>query len=327
MQRLRQPGTVAQPASFTVKVTDTSPPVIASSSNISTQANALGGAVVTYSDPIATDLVDGTDPVTCAPDSGSTFAVGTTTVDCNATDKEGLKAAQTSFTVKVTDGSPPVINGTPSNMTEAATGPNGALVTYTNPTATDLVDGTDSVTCTPDSGSTFALGATTVDCNATDKEELKAQQTSFTITVKDGRPAGDLSERDGDHGVDATWWRGEGQLSGPGGDGSGGWFLGHGCLRASSGSTFALGQTPVTCNVTDNEGLAATPMTFDVDVLDSSDPVIEDTPANITAQATGPDGAVVPYTMPTVADLVDGSSDTAVCSPAPNSTFAMGKPP
>ncbi len=317
-------GLVAQPASFTVKVTDTSPPVIASSSNISTQANALGGAVVTYSDPIATDLVDGTDPVTCAPDSGSTFAVGTTTVDCNATDKEGLKAAQTSFTVKVTDGSPPVINGTPSNMTEAATGPNGALVTYTNPTATDLVDGTDSVTCTPDSGSTFALGATTVDCNATDKEELKAQQTSFTITVKDESPP--VISQNATVITPATLPGGGAKVSYPTPavtdlvDGSSDTAV----CSPLSGTTFVLGQTAVTCNVTDSQGLAATPMTFDVDVLDSADPVIEDTPANITAQATGPSGAVVSYVMPTVADLVDGSSDTAVCSPVSGSTFAIG---
>jgi hypothetical protein len=41
---------------------------------------------VTYT-AAATDIVDGTDPVTCTPASGSTFAIGTTAVNCTATDK------------------------------------------------------------------------------------------------------------------------------------------------------------------------------------------------------------------------------------------------
>jgi hypothetical protein len=45
-------------------------------------------------------------------------------------------------------------------MTVFATSASGAAVTYTNPTATDIVDGTVAVTCTPASGNTFAIGTT-----------------------------------------------------------------------------------------------------------------------------------------------------------------------
>ena len=44
-----------------------------------------------------------------------------------------------------------------------ATGPGGAVVTFTA-TATDTVDGSITPVCTPASGSTFALGPTTVTC-------------------------------------------------------------------------------------------------------------------------------------------------------------------
>jgi hypothetical protein len=54
---------------------------------------------VTYA-ATASDLVDGPRPVTCAPASGSTFAIGTTTVSCSASDAHGNRATG-SFTVKV----------------------------------------------------------------------------------------------------------------------------------------------------------------------------------------------------------------------------------
>ena len=46
----------------------------------------------------------------------------------------------------------------PDDITEEATGPDGAVATFTA-TATDIVDGNVTpVTCNPPSGSTFALG-------------------------------------------------------------------------------------------------------------------------------------------------------------------------
>ncbi len=55
------------------------------------------------------------------------------------------------------DTTPPSLN-LPGNITVGATGP--TVVTYTA-TATDLVDGSVPVSCSPASGSTFALGQTT----------------------------------------------------------------------------------------------------------------------------------------------------------------------
>ncbi|MDH5243096.1 MAG: HYR domain-containing protein, partial [Chloroflexota bacterium] len=58
------------------------------------------------------------------------------------------------------DTTPPVVT-VPADITTEATGPSGAVVTY-SASATDDVDGTLTPTCVPASGSTFPLGATTV---------------------------------------------------------------------------------------------------------------------------------------------------------------------
>ena len=65
------------------------------------------GAVVTYS-AAASDLVDGPVAVLCSPPSGSTFPVGTTTVNCSAADSRGNTGAG-SFDVSVIDQEPPSI--------------------------------------------------------------------------------------------------------------------------------------------------------------------------------------------------------------------------
>ncbi|MRS04606.1 HYR domain-containing protein, partial [bacterium] len=71
------------------------------------------------------------------------------------------------------------------DVTVEATGPGGALVTYTPPTTADLVDGPGTATCVPDSGSQFALGKTTVSCSAIDKAGNVSTPTAFDIYVVD----------------------------------------------------------------------------------------------------------------------------------------------
>jgi len=48
------------------------------------------------------------------------------------------------------------------------------------------------------------------------------------------------------------------------------------------------------------------------------------TPGNMTVDATGPSGAPVSYTLPTVTDPDDATVPAAVCSPVPGTTFAIG---
>ncbi len=176
-------GNSAQ-TSFTIEVCDTTPPTINNTPNNIPCVEATGpsGAVVTYTLPTATDIVDVTDPVTCVLASGSVFPLGTTTVVCSSSDAHG-NSASTTFTVTVCDRTPPTIYDTPSNIPcVEATSPQGAVVTYTPPTAIDIVDGAVSVSCVLSSGSTFAVGLNTVVCHTVDAAG-NAASTSFTIEV------------------------------------------------------------------------------------------------------------------------------------------------
>jgi hypothetical protein len=76
----------------------------------------------------------------------------------------------------------PTISGVPADKVVEATGPSGAVVIWTAPTATDLVDGAVTPVCSPPSGSTFPLGDTTVSITATDAAGNSSSK-SFKVTV------------------------------------------------------------------------------------------------------------------------------------------------
>lgn len=163
-----------------VGAADTTPPVLTVPANITTEATSPAGAVVTYT-ATATDNADPAPTVSCSPASGGTFALGTTTVSCTATDASG-NSSTGSFLVSVVDTTPPALT-VPADMTLEATGPSGAVATYTA-TATDIVDTSPSVSCSPASGSTFAIGTTAVTCTATD-DAGNSVSDSFDVLVQD----------------------------------------------------------------------------------------------------------------------------------------------
>lgn len=287
--------------------------------DITTEATSSSGAAVTFSLPAAIDAVDGAVSVTCSPASGSTFAIGTTPVTCSAQDAAG-HATSDSFEVTVEDTTGPVLSGVPTGITEEATSANGAVVTYILPTALDAVDGSVTVTCTPASGATFALGTTTVTCTAEDALAHESS-ASFDVTAEDttnpvfdAYPSSQI--------VDAT-----GQIS----------PLGYAMPTATDlvdsnvsvgcdippSSTFWIPTSQIiTCTATDDAGNEAT-ILFSVYVNDYSDPVWSDLPTNQSVEATSSAGAVVAYSLPTVNDVVDGPR-LVTCLPASGSTFALG---
>ena len=175
-------GNAAADRTFVFSVMDTTPPVIAPHADIEdVETTSAAGAVVTYTAPTWSDIVDGSGHATCLPASGATFALGTTTVTCNHTDAAGNAAAATGFTVEVVDTKPPVI-AAHADVTATATGDSKALVTYTPPTATDIVDGAVPVSCTPASGTWFNVGTTAIHCQATDTAGNTATST-FNVIV------------------------------------------------------------------------------------------------------------------------------------------------
>jgi hypothetical protein len=166
--------------SFSIKVQDTTPPEISAASNVTAEATGASGAAVNYTSPTATDSVGPASPtVTCAPASGSTFPLGISTVNCSATDAAG-NTANKSFNITVVDTTPPTL-ALPADMLVQATGSSGAVATF-SASASDLVDGSVTVTCTPASGSTFPIGISTVNCSAKDAAGNEAKG-SFTVRV------------------------------------------------------------------------------------------------------------------------------------------------
>jgi uncharacterized repeat protein (TIGR01451 family) len=159
---------------------DTTPPVISvPDSPVSVEATGPTGATVAYS-VSATDDTDGPVPVDCSPPSGGTFGLGSTEVDCTASDAAG-NVAHASFDVLVRDTTGPDVH-VPADITVDATSPKGAVVAYTA-FAVDLVDGLVPVVCVPASGSTFPIGATAVGCAAFDSRGNEGQAT-FKVTVR-----------------------------------------------------------------------------------------------------------------------------------------------
>ena len=166
--------------SFNVTVRDLSAPapVLTVPANITAEATSPNGAVVTF---VATATNDGV--VVCNPASGSLFGLGETTVECTATNAGGSDTK--TFKVTVRDTTPPVLS-LPADITAEATSSAGADVTYVA-TASDIVSGNLVAQCTPPSGSTFALGTTTVSCSASDAAGNTANG-SFDVTVVDSMP-------------------------------------------------------------------------------------------------------------------------------------------
>lgn len=212
----------------------------------------------------------------------------------------------------------------PANITAEATGPSGAVVTYTNATANDAEDGPLTATCLPASGSTFPLGVNTVTCTAADRFG-KIGTATFTITVQDTArpvitsPGNQTAEATGPSGAPVTFTPSSFDLV----DSN----VPVTCTSAptaglGSGSTFPLGVTTMTCNASDDSGNNADPVEFTVTVQDTTGPAIT-VPANISTEATSPAGAVVTYTAPSASDLVSGTA-AVTCTSAPTAGLSSG---
>ncbi|MBI4901127.1 MAG: HYR domain-containing protein, partial [Actinobacteria bacterium] len=303
----------SQTSSFGVNVADTTAPVFAQPGDKTVEATSHEGAIVDFSSPDASDAVAGTIHGVCSPLSGSTFKVGDTTVACTASD--GKNTGRTSFVVHVVDTTPPDLT-VPGNMTIEATSAAGATVTYTA-SATDIVDGTVAVSCSPQSGSTFSLTTTTVTCTATDAAGNPATK-SFTVTVKDSTPP-TLVNLPADKTV-------QGNTAG----GANTWFTPPTatdtvdprpvvtCDNPESGF-YPLGATKVACTATDASGNPAKGG-FTITVVDTTAPTLVNLPANKTVQGNMAGGATDGFTAPTATDIVD-AHPVVTCKGGPESGF------
>ncbi|MBF6025937.1 HYR domain-containing protein [Lysobacter niastensis] len=271
---------------FSVTVVDSTPPVIAPHDDVIAEATSAAGADVTYTPPGTIDLVSGAGTAVCLPASGSLFELGSTEITCNASDTAGNAAEPTYFNVIVRDSTPPVIDQPDDVGPLEATSAAGAQAFYTSPQTHDAVDGTGTASCSPVSGTVFALGQTEVTCSAHDAAGNVATPKSFFVNVHDTTPP--VIDPHADiPGVEATGPAGavvtfDGPATHDIVDGDG-----VSTCAPASGSVFAIGATNVSCAASDAAGNAGKPSGFVVTVVDTTAPAVTAPPGQVV-EATGP---------------------------------------
>jgi hypothetical protein len=303
---------------FSVSVHLNAPPVLSLPANRTVEGDTTGGAHVAYA-VTATDAEDNPDPTpVCAPAGGSLFTLGATTVTCSVTDSGGLTATG-SFTVTVVDTTAPSLSGVPAGLSLVTNDPAGATISYSLPTATDIVDANPTVSCSPASGSLAPVGASLVTCTATDGSGNSTTQT-FPVSVHLNAgpvlilPANVTVEGNTTGGARVTFVA-------TATDAEDNPDPSPTCTPAS-GSVFGLGATTVSCNVTDSGGLTDRG-TFRVTVVDTTAPTLSGGPGSLSLTTTDPAGAILSYTAPTATDVVDAHPSVS-CSPASGARAPVG---
>lgn len=244
---------------------DKTPPLLTLPADITQEGNLITGATVAYA-ASASDAISGAVPVNCSPASGTTFTTGFTTVTCTATDAVG-NVVTGYFMVTVFATAPDV--QVPADITVEATGPAGTGVIYTA-TATDPDDAVAYFDCSPASGLTFPVGTTQVTCTAQDTHG-NSRGATFNVNVVDATPPVLTLPPDF-------------TIAAPGTTSAVGIFSATATdlvdgdvpvtCSASSGDSFPIGNTTVSCTATDGHGNSSSG-SFVITVCQAGRPLLE----------------------------------------------------
>ncbi len=300
---------------FTVTVNDNTKPTITCPANITKGTDpGLCCAVATFV-PTVGDNCPG-QTFTCTPPSGTCFNVGTNTVKCVVTDAAGNKDSCT-FTVTVTDNTKPNI-ACPANITKGTDPGLCCAVATFAPTVGDNCPG-QTFTCTPPSGTCFAIGTTTVKCVVTDAAGNKDSCT-FTVTVNDNTKPSIVCPANITKGNDPGQCCAVATFAPTVGDNCPGQTF---SCTPPSGTCYPLGVNTVKCVATDAAGNKDS-CTFTVTVNDTTKPSIACPPDKITPprQPGVCPGPVVTYEVPAT-DNCPGPI-TVNCIPPSGSAFPVG---
>lgn len=307
---------------FSVSVLDSTEPKLNLPANLTVAATDPTGIAVSYQ-VSASDSVDPAVSAVCAPLSGSVFAVGNTTVKCEATD-DSKNAVSGGFLVTVvaastSDTKAPILS-VPDNLTVAASNMSGTTVNY-SVSATDNIDGTVAVNCIPASGQNFAIGVTTVSCDATNSAGSKSTQ-SFTVAVVDTTapqllmPANIVVESTETSNAVVTYQVNANDNVD---------HVVNTVCAPLSGSVFAVGDTTVRCEATDSSKNVATDgflvTVVAATTVDTTGPSLT-IPNNKTLEASNANGTTVRYSV-SANDDIDGPV-TVNCSRASGENYAVG---
>ncbi len=321
--------------SFDITVTDNTPPTLDCPSDITAYLGAGECETsVTWTPASATDNCTGTT-VTCTADPGDTFSIGTTSVECTATDAAGNSVSCT-FNVTVLDTLAPIPLNCPDDITVPAGTDCQSVVSWNPPTFSDCPPVSVSSTHSP--GEIFPLGSTTVVYIAVDPAGNDTT-CSFVVTVEDNvspivNCPNDINvpSLTTDCGALVTWptptvsddCDNNVDLS----------------SNIAPGSFFPVGTTEVSYTATDDFGNSAT-CTFEVTVQDQFAPVF-DCPVNANIDADGTinfdegglivsvspnnscDSVAVEYNLPTATDNCGISSVDLTAGPASGGSFPIG---
>lgn len=316
--------------SFDVVVEDNTPPVLTCPENVVVVENpaSSGSATVNYPAATATDNCSGVGAVQYSQASGTSFPIGTTTVNVSVTDAAG-NPATCSFTVTV---NPACQITPPANIiVNAVSGQCSAVVNYDAATTTGNCG---TLTYSHASGSLFPVGTTTV----TVSSESTGQSNSFTVTVNDNQdpvittcpgniivhtdagactvliPFSDIDKATAtdncETGLTVKYYLNYGTIS---------------QQQITAAHSFAKGNTTVTVEASDASNNKVT-CTFTVTVNDTEKPAIT-CPANITVNSAAAQcGAVVNFTGIHAASATDNcGTPTVNYSPASGSVFPIGE--
>jgi len=235
-----------------IPVADVEKPIVSCPANIMLGADSGScEAMVTYS-ATASDNCPSVNLV-CTPPSGILFHVGVTTVNCVATDASGNKDS-CQFTVTMNDTEKPAVNCPANISVNAAPAQCAAVVSYSASASDNCgppITPALVFSCSPSSGSLFAVGITNVKCVAIDAAGNKDSCT-FTVTVNDTQKPtiscpGNITAYRSDSQCDSV----SVIFSATAGDNCPG--VTKVCIPPS-GSNFTLGVTTVTCFAIDASG-------------------------------------------------------------------------
>ena len=304
-------------ATFTVTVTDDTLPVISGADDITIPLPSDASTVIVEYDVTATDNSGQSITPDCTHESGSLFELGETIVTCTAEDSDNNIETAT-FTVTVTDETPPTFAATADHTATLPSGSNKVRVTYTV-TATDNSGEDITPTCMKASGSKFSLGENTVTCTAKDSSKNKAT-TTFTVTVTDDTPPviSGATNRTAALPSDASTVIVEYDVTATDNSGD---DITPSCTPAS-GTEFELGDTDVTCTAEDSSGNGAS-KTFTVIVNDQSAPTFSGATDRTATLPRNSDTVRVTYDI-TASDN-SGEEITPTCTPESESKFSLGE--
>jgi hypothetical protein len=124
--------------------------------------------------------------VSCNPQSGSAFHIGTNFVYCSASDPSSNSTPVQSFVIVVQDKESPKVF-CPTNITVPTDPGQTSAMVYFAALVFDNSGSSNTVTCTPPSGTAFPIGTNTVKCVGVDPSG-NATTNSFKITVVNANP-------------------------------------------------------------------------------------------------------------------------------------------